>query len=62
MAELPTEQPTRREPQRRPMPQVPTGGPNTFVVPIAPKAMGPSRPVPMWAPQFSPMPPTPERR
>jgi hypothetical protein len=31
-------------------------------VPVAPRPLEPSRPAPMWAPQFSPMPPLPERR
>jgi hypothetical protein len=44
------------------MQPLPSAGPNTFVVPVAPKQLQPSRPVPMWAPQFSPMPPVPERR
>ena len=31
---------------------------NTYSVPIAPRSLAPSRPIPTWGPQFSPMPPT----
>jgi hypothetical protein len=31
--------------------------PNTFTVPVAPRDRFPNRQVPIWAPQFSPMPP-----
>jgi hypothetical protein len=31
---------------------------DTFTVPVAPRQLAPSRPMPVWAPQFSPMPPT----
>jgi hypothetical protein len=30
---------------------------DTFTVPVAPRQLAPSRPLPVWAPQFSPMPP-----
>jgi len=39
------------------MQPLPYAGPGTFTVPTGPRALGPSIPAPVWAPQFSPMPP-----
>jgi len=63
--------PAAAEPQSAQAPAVPAqpattapyGGPgNTYTVPVAPRHLAPSHGAPRWAPQFSPMPPLPERR